>query len=348
MVATGWALVEARPLFSMLGDPRPKHGLIGVSDPDVHRRGNGWSMFLGAFTSRFVVRIVEARLPEGASIADDRWAFVTGKQGRAVVVGAPSHRSAWDAAGMHTPSYVVGRSGDRPVERIYYAGRRSPKITGPESRYAIGYLERTDGEWHRREAPVLTGDDSRPSALEPFVIHENGRWRMWFLSAIGEVGRGEQPDYRLRYTESGDGEHWSGPEPFASVDEGYFDNSVMSSSDAWQMILARGTNLHGTRPYPSQGLWISSSASDPRGRAGWTQPQRLLDTDRGAEPWFAGGVCGPAAVTDGGDTLHVFATGTHSPIGWWRASLGRLRRGRSLPAPAPYFLTTGRFTFRRR
>lgn len=342
-----WDLVETRPLFAMLGDPRPGHGLLGVSDPDVHHLDGGWSMFLGAFTTGFAVRIVEARLPIGAPITDDRWAFVTGERGRATPIGAPTHRNAWDRAGMHTPSYVAGRIGDRQVERIYYAGRRSQKITGPESRYSIGYVERVEGVWRRGTSPVLTGDDTRPSVLEPFVICQDGVWRMWFLSAIGEVGRNEQPDYELRYAESEDGEHWSRPERFADADEGFFDNTVIRGGDGWTMLLARGTNLYGTAPYPSQGLWISEGAVDPRGRAHWPGPERMLDTGREAEPWYAAGVCGPAAVADGDDLLHVFATGTHSPVGWWRASLGRLRRRRSLPPPAPYFLTTGRFTFRR-
>jgi hypothetical protein len=336
-----WLLAESSPLFSMLGDPRPGHGLIGVSDPDVHLHDGAWTMFLGAFTNRFAVRIVEARLPGDAAITDDSWSLVTDQRRRAVQLGAPLERRAWDAAGMHTPSYVKGTG----VERIYYAGRRSRKITGPGSRYAIGCLEHRDGAWQRLPGPVQTGDATRPSALEPFVLHTEGRWRMWFLSAIGETGRGEQPDYELRYTESDDGIRWEVPETFATVAEGFFDNTVTGDSSGWRMVLARGTNLYGMTPFPGQGLWLTE-ATTPGRRAVWSPLRRLLDTDSSAEDWYAAGVCGPAVVADD-DTLHVFATGTHAPIPWWQAALGRLRAGRSLPAPAPYFLTTGRFTFRR-
>jgi hypothetical protein len=338
---SAWRLVEASPLFSMLGDPRPGHGLMGVSDPDVHLRDGTWTMFLGAFTTRFSVRIVEARLPGDAAITDDSWKLVLDRRKRAAELGAPPDRHAWDAAGMHTPSYVKGPG----VERIYYAGRRTRKITGPGSRYALGCLEHRDGVWHRLPGPVLTGDPARPSVLEPFVLHTDGRWRMWFLSAIGETGRGEQPDYQLRYTESADGIRWEAPETFATAEEGFFDNAVTGGAAGWQMVLARGTNLYGTRPFPGQGLWLAEAAS-PGGRDSWSSLQRLLDTDAGAQDWYAAGVCGPAVVT-ASDRLHLFATGTHALTPWWRAALGRLRARRSLPAPAPYFLTTGRFTFRR-
>lgn len=345
MVTSEWTLTEARPLFSMLEHPRPGHGLLGVSDPDVHLRSGQWSMFLGAFTTRFVVRIVEARLPAGAKVTDDSWRFVAGRRGRAVELGAPPDRHAWDAAGMHTPSYAVGRAEGEVVERIYYAGRRSQKITGPESRYAIGCLEHRDGAWRRRPGPVLTGDAARPSALEPFVVHTDARWRMWFLSAVGETGRGEWPDYELRYTESDDGVRWEAPERFASVEEGFFDNTVVGG-ESWRMVLARGTNLYGTTPFPRQGLWLTGTTGSPAGRPSWSPVQRLLDTDADAEDWYGAGVCGPAAVIDG-DALHVFATGAHAQTSWWRATAHGLRHGRRPPAPAPYFLTTGRFTFHR-
>ncbi|TWJ20128.1 hypothetical protein JD76_00223 [Micromonospora endolithica] len=344
--SSNWVLTETRRLFDMLGDPRPGHGLLGVSDPDVHRRGQGWSMFVGAVTTRFAVRIFEARLPPSADITDDRWQFVVDGRGRAVPLGPP-RRGDWDAAGMHTPSYVRGEVDGEPVERIYYAGQRSRRMSGPRSRYAIGCLEREDGQWRRRPEPVLCGDAGRPSAMEPFVLWTSGRWRMWYLACVGEVGRGEQPDYELRYTESDDGLRWQAPERFATSAEGFFDNTIADGSPGWRMILARGTNLHGTTPFPSQGLWITESEGPPAGRAGWSRPQRLLDTDTHAEPWYAAGVCGPACVLDGDDTMHVFATGTHAPISWPREVFHRLRVRQLPPVPAPFYLATGRITFRR-
>ncbi|HLS64897.1 MAG TPA: hypothetical protein VK060_16060 [Ruania sp.] len=343
----GWRLHEQRPLFDMLGDRRIGHGLLGVSDPDIFYADGRWHMLLGAVTSRFKVAIVHARLPEGDEIDSDCWEFVTDARGRAVTLGTPTARDAWDRGGMHTPSRVIGSAHGAQVERIYYAGQRTRSTTGPRSRYAIGYLEKdASGTWRRHPSPVVEGEPDRPSALEPFVLFTGGRWRMWYLSAEGEVGRGEQPDYQMRYTESSDGVRWQPPEVFASTAEGYFDNCVVPVVDGWRMVLARGTNLHGTRPFPSQGLWICESTSDPAGRDTWHPVARLLDTDLESEPWFSAGLCGPAIVTDS-DLMHVFATGTAGPTSWWRELRARVRDHRRLPPPSPFYLCTGRLTFTR-
>ncbi|RBM13050.1 hypothetical protein DI005_31995 [Prauserella sp. PE36] len=343
----GWRLREQRPLLDMLGEKRIGHGVLGVSDPDVFYADGRWNMLLGAVTTRFKVSIVHARLPVGANIDDDRWEFVTDRRGRAALLGAPSGRGAWDRGGMHTPSRVVGTVDGEQVERVYYAGQRTRASSGRRSRYAIGFLERgQDGTWRRHEEPVVEGDEQRPSVFEPFVLHTDGRWRMWFLSSPGEVGRGEQPDYQLRYTESTDGVSWAAPEAFASTEEGFFDNCVAPTGSGWRMILARGTNLHGTHPFPSQGLWITETPTPPAGRDSWRPMARLLNTDNAAQPWYAAGLCGPAIVDDE-DLMHIFATGTYAKTSWWRLVLTRLRDRKPLPPPSPFYLCTGRLTFER-
>lgn len=344
--SAGWSLVETRKLFDMLDSPRPGHGLLGVSDPDIHHLDGRWCMVVGAMNSRFRVRLYEARLPEGADITDDCWQFVTDDDDHAVALGAPEH-GAWDSPGMHSPTYVRGPANDRTVERIYYAGQLSRAMSGKRSRYAIGYLERSPGgQWVRHSEPVLYGDDTRPSAMEPYVLWAGGQWRMWYLACVGEVGRGELPDYEMRYTTSEDGQTWTTPERFATTVEGFFNNTVIVGDAGSRMIAARGTNLHGTDPFPSQGLWLADTTGVPGDRASWQPFERLLDTDTAAEPWYAAGICGPACVLDGDDTMHIFATGTHSPISWYRAIFQQLRRRRPV-VPAPFYLATARFTFRR-
>lgn len=258
-------------------------------------------------------------------------------------------RGAWDHAGMHTPCYVRGEVAGVDIERIYYAGRATARTTGRDSRYAIGYLERRHGVWTRGPSPVVRGDAQRPSALEPRVIHSGGLWRMWFLSAVGEVGRGEQPDYELRYCESRDGVAWGGTSVFSTRDEGFFDNVVHPHRGRWEMILARGTNLHGTTPFPSQGLWWTASHDVPGRRAHWSAPTRMINTDRESRPWFAAGVCGPSFVReaerDGAQAVHVFVTGTRRRTSWPKTALRHMVHARIPPVPAPYYPATGRLTF---
>ncbi|MFC7406893.1 hypothetical protein [Georgenia alba] len=344
---TSWRLVDQRPLFDMLAEARICRGVLGVSDPDVFHADGRWQMLLGAFTTRLTVRIVLARLPVGAPVVEDGWAFVTDRRGHAVTIGSPPRRRSWDGGGMHTPNRVAGTVAGEPVERIYYAGQPAGRTGLGRNRYAIGALVRDAETWRRYDHPVLEGDARRPSAFEPYVLCTDGRWRMWYLSAPGEVEPGERPDYELRYTESDDGLRWEPAETFSSTAEGYFDNTVVRTPAGWRMVLARGTNLHGTEPYPAQGLWLTEAGDLPGGRAAWGGIDRLLDTDASPTPWYAAGLCGPAVVLDGEDTMHVFATGTYARTSWWRTSLSRLRRGRRPPPPSPFYLATGRLTFTR-
>ena len=180
--------------------------------------------------------------------------------------------------------------------------------------------------------------------------YAEGRWRLWYLSAVGEVGRGEQPDYELRYVESIDGlTGWTTPRTVFSPADGFFDNAVDQVDGQWEMVLARGPNLHGTTPFPAQGLWWARSATPSGERRAWSHELvRLLDTDIEPEPWFARGVCEPSfhcGRTDADrDTLYLFVTGTRAARPWWHIALGRLTHLRPPPFPAPYYLATGRIT----
>jgi hypothetical protein len=189
--------------------------------------------------------------------------------------------------------------------------------------------------------------------LEPLARIEDGRWQLWYLSAEGEVGPGEQPDYRIEYVESVDGlSGWSAPEVVFTTADGFFDNDVRRVDGHHEMLVARGTNLHGTPDYPTQGVWWLRSASGAGARRDWSAtPLRLLDTDADPLPWFAAGVCGPSfhyGDTEADrDTLYVFCTGTSARIDWPRAALRRVLKGRLPPVPSPYYLATGRLAFPR-
>lgn len=240
-------------------------------------------------------------------------------------------------------SYVP--ADDDRGERIYYTGRATSKQYGPESRYAIGVLERRGDEWVRRDAPVIVGDEHRPSALEPFVVYAEGRYRMWYLANPHEIGPGEQPDYELRCTESQDGiTDWTPPSVFADASEGFSDNAVVGRGDQWVMLLARGSNLHGTPEFPAQGLWWMTAHSPSADRSEWSEPRRLLDTDAPGTPeWFGRGTYGPAlAFADpAAARAVVFFTGTRPAPTWPRLAFQRLTRLQRPPVPSPFFLATG-------
>ncbi len=331
-----------RALWDMLDGPMPA-GMLGNGDPDVHVIDGRWTMFLGGFSTSFRNRLYRATLAAGADPSSGPWHIDRDGRGRVAALVPDPPKGAWDAGGMHTPSYVPHAGGHGP--RLYYTGRATSKHYGPKSRYAIGVLEYRDGRWHRRSEPVLQGGPPRASVLEPFVIHTEGRYRMWFQATPHVIGPGEQPDYELRCTDSEDGiTGWSPPQVFADPSEGFFDNTAARSSQEWIILLARGSNLHGTPDFPTQGLWWITADHPSADRADWSSPQRLLDTDTpGTPPWMARGTHGPAlAFADPTSTqATVYFSATRSSPPWRTLALRRLSRLGRPPVPAPFYLATG-------
>lgn len=326
-------------LWDMVDGPMPR-GLLGVGIGDVHRDADAWRLYLGGYSTSFRNRLYCATAPADADPFEAAWTVESDRRGRARPLLPDPPRGAWDGGGIHTPSYLPAH--EDAAARLYYAGRAGRQHTGAGSRYAIGLLELVDGAWRRRETPILTGTPDRPSVLEPRVVRHDGRYVMWFLSTPHEVAPGEQPDFELRCTTSLDGvAGWTEPELFRSADEGFFDVALAATADGWSMVLARGTNLHGTAPYPPQGLWLSTAPSPSPRRDDWTPPVRILDTDApDTAAWMGRGVCDPALLSNPDGSLTIFATGTRRHPGRLALTASRLASGRRPPVPAPYFLTS--------
>jgi len=323
----------------MADGPMPR-GLLGVGIGDVVRCGDAWTLYLGGYSTTFRNRLYRATATGDDPVALE-WTVHTDRRSRARALLPDAPRNAWDGGGMHTPSYLAAADG-HPA-RIYYAGREGRRHTGEGSRYAVGMLERRDGAWRRAGPPLLRGDGARPSALEPRVVRHDGLHTMWYLAAPHEVAPGEQPDYELRTTTSRDGvTGWSTPRVFATAAEGFFDVALLPGGAGWTLVLARGTNLHGTAPFPEQGLWRMTAPSPSAHRADWSAPERILDTEAPGTPaWMGAGVCDPALAARPDGSLVVFVTGTRRNRGWVRLAAERLRQGRRLPVPAPFHLAAG-------
>ncbi|WP_202879667.1 hypothetical protein [Serinicoccus kebangsaanensis] len=296
-------------------------------------------MFLGGFSTSFRNRLYTATLTPGADPGSRSWRFVCDARGRARALTVDPPKDAWDAEGMHTPSFVPAADG-QPA-RVYYTGRASKKQYGPDSSYAIGALELIDGAWVRRDEPLIRGTAPRSSVLEPLVVHDRGRYVMWFQANPHEIGPGEYPDYELRVTESVDGVSWSVPRVFSTPAKGFFDNTIARTRDGWLMVLARGPDLHGTGGFPEQGLWVSTTRELSADRSSWSVPRHVLNTaDAGMPASLARGVYGPGVLYDAdtGRTV-VYVTGVREAPSWPRFIAQRLLRGRRPVVPSPFYLS---------
>lgn len=323
-------------IFDTAAGFAPVRNLIAIGDPNVHKFGDRWWMFVGAAHTGGRVNLFSASLPPGAPLSSDAWTITTeaGDPTRAAPLVEHPEAGRWDEF-LHTPSYARGPAGDETgiCERIYFTGSQS--VSEEERSFSIGVLERSGQGWRRREEPVLQGRGNRANVLEPKVLWSQGRWRMWVMATAKEAGPDDLPDYQIHYLESADGiGGWSEPQVLFDERDNYFDAVAIEAGAASEMVVARAPNMFGTAGFPSQGLWWLSSPRPSGDRADWSsRAVQLLDADCGAR-WYAGGTYGPSIAY--GDTpsdeesLYVFFTGA------------------AVPDPDPYVLSIGRLTVKRR
>ena len=354
---------EAKPvrLFSMLDGFEPSFGpvknILGMGDPDVHKIGDQWWMFFGGFRRNFKNNLFSASLPPGAPLSSNEWSVTTGADPRRAtpLIEQPPW-GGFDGWGLHTPSYVCGEDIDANGnsvrrERIYYAGRSSRTVTANKKPYSIGMLKKTPAGWARHPEPILTGTPDSPSVAESKARYFEGKWRIWYVSTPGEIGKRDLPEYRIEYVESEDGmTDWSAPKVLFSTVEGYFDAVVIPVADGYEMVVSRGGNLYAAPGFPPQGLWLLRSKTPSGIRADWSsKPTQILDADRG-EAWYEGGIFGPSIhygdTPDDSDTLYVFFSSVHRKINWARLAAKRMLTLKRPPVPAPFYFSLGRMQVR--
>jgi hypothetical protein len=119
----------------------------------------------------------------------------------------PGELGAFDDSGV-TGACLVERGGGL---YLYYSGWSLGRSV-PFYFYAgLAFSEDRGCSFQRvSQAPVLERSATDPFlTASPWVIVEDGRWRMWYVSATGWEGGRHR--YNLRYAESGDGIAWERP-----------------------------------------------------------------------------------------------------------------------------------------
>src|SRR5688572_21422920 len=139
---------------------------------------------------------VEAGKPSNVLYVHDRPVLDLGKPG------------AFDDSGV-MPSCIVN-DGERKY--LYYTGWNLG-VTVPY-RLSVGLAVSTNGglTFDRLfEGPIVDRTRIEPySCLSPFVLHDEGTWKMWYASTTAFVavdGR-QEPQYQIRYAHSADGIEW--------------------------------------------------------------------------------------------------------------------------------------------
>jgi hypothetical protein len=184
---------------------------------------------------------------------------------------APGEAGAFDADGAAMGCLV--RDGARHI--LYYLGWQLQQDV--PWRNTIGVAIATDNSLHFSKAPQLTLSLSRtdPHSISyPWVIHDQGRWRMWYGSNLSWGETEETMRHVIKYAESDDGEHWQR--------EGHIAIPLQESSG--EFAVSRPCVVHDLDGYH---MWYSRRT--PAYRIGYAHsPDGLLwtrrDADAGIEP----------------------------------------------------------------
>jgi hypothetical protein len=199
---------------------------------------------------------------------------------------------AFDDSGV-TTSCLVTHGGKK---YLYYTGW-SLGVTVPFYLF-IGVAISTDGGrtfTRASEAPLLDRGLGDPYlTASPFVLHDEGLWRMWYISGTGWERRDDMARhfYHVKYTESADGIGWERPARVAIDYEGPHEHAfgrpcVIRDADGyWMWYSFRGDRYRIGCAWSADGVqWSRRDALglEPSG-TGW-------DADETAYPWVfdAGG-----------------------------------------------------------
>jgi hypothetical protein len=126
----------------------------------------------------------------------------------AQLVLGPGRLGAFDESGVTVSCLVEADD----ALFLYYTGW-TLGVTVPFYFYAGLAVSRDGGATFDRvsAAPLLERDTEDPYlTASPFVLVENGTWRMWYVSCVGwdQAANGPRHRYLVKYAESDDGIRW--------------------------------------------------------------------------------------------------------------------------------------------
>jgi hypothetical protein len=200
----------------------------------------------------------------------------------------------FDDSGI-TPVSILRHGGE---DRMYYVGwkRRRYGVT-IEASIGLAILTEDGNRLERAfEGPILGQDINHPlMTAAPFVVHDEGRYRMWYCSGSEWKNAGlanPEPIYTVCYAESDDGISWRADGrpviPYA------YDGEVISAP--WILKIRGSYHMwYSTRGYETKDAknYTIGYAHSRDGRT-WERDDALAGIRRSATGWDSEMVCYPA------------------------------------------------------
>jgi len=117
-----------------------------------------------------------------------------------------------------TPHIII----EDGIWKMWYCGCTEWKVVNgmTEPQYLIKYAESHNGiDWKRENQVVIHYKDDLDAIGRPVVIHENGRYRMWYsYRSIDQYRSDPSRSYRIGYAESVDNKDWQRKDEQAGID----------------------------------------------------------------------------------------------------------------------------------
>jgi hypothetical protein len=206
-----------------------------------------------------------------------------------VELGSPG---TFDDSGVTLASMVES---DNEV-RFYYTGWKRRRVVSFELSIGILIWDKSTGRCRRLfEGPILGQDKSHPLLVAgPFVVVENGRFKMWYCSGTDWKFPNDRPEpiYTVFYAESANGIDWR---PHGTPVIRYkFDGEVVSapwvlkSRDKYLMWYS--TRGHETRAAKNYTIGFAES----RDGTSWERNDEQAGISRSESGWDSEMVCYPA------------------------------------------------------
>ena len=220
------------------------------------------------------------------------------------------------------PSCIINVDGKK---FMYYTGWKQEVLT-PFSFFIGLFISEDNGKTYERYslAPVLGRCRTDPFlTCSPWVIYENGLFRMWYVSGTGweipECDRKPKHNYHIRYAESNDGFEWK-PEGRVCID--FTDGEYAIA----RPVVSKENGLYK--------MWYCMRGGWDTYRAGYAESENGLDFTRkdgeagidvSQDGWDSQMICYPSVFTHNNSTYMLYNGNNYGQTGVGLAVLESFR-----------------------
>jgi len=195
---------------------------------------------------------------------------------------------------------------------LYYTGwKRSRTVSFELSIGVLRWDRKTDTYTRLFTGPILAQDRNHPFlAAGPFVVEENGVYKMWYCSGTGWrfPANNPEPIYTVFYAVSDDGIEWQPNTvpiiPYKFDGEVVSAPWVVSAKDKYRMWYS--TRGHESREAKNYSIGYAESSDG----VSWKRLDDQAGISRSAEGWDSEMICYPAIYAHN-DKVYMFYSGNN-------------------------------------